>query len=67
MQGNAAQCNARGSDLGPPLFTVREVAAKLQVSIATVYKAIHTGLLPAVRVVGQFRIAPAEPERLGEP
>jgi len=46
--------------LGPPLLTVRETAARLRVSTATVYKAIRAGVLPAVRIVGQFRIGAAD-------
>jgi len=39
------------------LLTVREVAAQLSVSTATVYKLCTTRELPCVRVLGAIRIA----------
>ena len=64
VQQNAPACRKNGSVLGPPMLTVGEVAAILRVSTATVYKAIRAGMVPAVRVVGQFRIALPDVERL---
>ena len=46
------------------MLTVGEVAAILRVSTATVYKAVRAGAIPAVRIVGQFRIAAPDLERL---
>jgi excisionase family DNA binding protein len=42
------------------LITVREVAKRLGVSTATVYKLCTTRQLPCVRVLGAIRIAPAD-------
>ncbi len=50
--------------MGPPLLTVAEVAGILRLSTATVYKAIRAGVIPAVRIVGQFRVAVPDMERL---
>jgi excisionase family DNA binding protein len=63
VQQDAGECREFGSVLGPPTLTVGEVAAILRVSTATVYKAIRTGLLPAFRVVGQFRVVRTDLER----
>jgi excisionase family DNA binding protein len=41
-----------------PLLTVREVAARLRVSRATVYRLVQTGALPALRVSNSIRVAP---------
>jgi excisionase family DNA binding protein len=41
-------------------LTVREVAALLCVSTASVYKLCATRQLPYVRVLGAIRIAPAD-------
>jgi excisionase family DNA binding protein len=41
-----------------PLLTVGEVAARLRVSKATVYKLCTSGRLPAIRVLNAVRIAP---------
>ena len=40
--------------------TVREVATRLCVSTATVYKLCATGKLPHSRVLGAIRVAPAD-------
>jgi len=37
-------------------FTVAEVAARMQVSKMTVYRLVHAGDLPAVRVGRSFRV-----------
>jgi excisionase family DNA binding protein len=38
------------------LLTVREVAAKLRVSRATVYRLVQSGALPVLRVSNSIRI-----------
>jgi excisionase family DNA binding protein len=38
-------------------FTVAEVAARMQVSKMTVYRLVHAGDLPAVRVGRSFRVS----------
>jgi excisionase family DNA binding protein len=38
-------------------LSVREVAAKLRVSPKSIYRAVHRGELPTVRVGRQFRIS----------
>ena len=38
------------------LLTVREVADAMRVSTMTVYRLIHSGALPAIRVGKHFRI-----------
>jgi excisionase family DNA binding protein len=40
------------------LLTVREVAAQLGVSVATVYKLCTRRQLPYVRILGAIRVAP---------
>jgi excisionase family DNA binding protein len=50
-----------GADGG--LLTVREVAARLKVSTATVYKLCRRGVLRHVRVLNALRIAPADLDR----
>ena len=50
----------RASELGQMKFlTVAEVAALMRVSRMTVYRLVHSGELPAVRVGRSFRV----PER----
>ena len=46
--------------VGDHLLSVREVAARLGVSTATVYKLCERGELPHVRVSNAIRIAPAD-------
>jgi excisionase family DNA binding protein len=41
-------------------LTVREVAARLCVSTATVYKLCSTGQLTHIRVLGAIRVAPGD-------
>ncbi len=41
------------------LLTIREVAAQLRLSTATVYKLCAQGELPHVRVLNSIRVAPA--------
>jgi excisionase family DNA binding protein len=42
-----------------PLLTVAEVAAMLRVSKMTIYRLVHAGDLPALRVSRSFRIPAA--------
>ncbi|MGQ0573416.1 MAG: helix-turn-helix domain-containing protein [Pseudonocardia sp.] len=43
-------------------FTVAEVAARMLVSKMTVYRLVHSGELPAVRVGRSFRVSRAAVE-----
>ena len=43
-------------ELPGPLLTVGEVAARLRVSRATVYRLVHLGTLPVLRVSNSIRI-----------
>ena len=46
-----------GTSLGPVEFlTVAEVASMMRVSKMTVYRLVHSGELPAVRVGKSFRV-----------
>jgi excisionase family DNA binding protein len=48
---------ANSGDLSDPKFlTVAEVAAMMRVSKMTVYRLVHGGELPAVRVGRSFRV-----------
>ncbi|MFJ9598272.1 helix-turn-helix domain-containing protein [Streptomyces virginiae] len=40
-----------------PLLTVAEVAAVMRVSKMTVYRLVHNGHLPSIRVGRSFRVA----------
>jgi excisionase family DNA binding protein len=42
------------------LLTVREVAGRLNVSTATVYKLANSGKLPHVRVANAIRVEPSD-------
>ena len=44
------------------VFTPREVANRLKVSVATIHRLIRRSMLPAVKVGGQYRILAAELE-----
>jgi excisionase family DNA binding protein len=44
------------------LLSVREVATRLRVSTATVYKLVHKGELPHIRVVNTVRVRPTDLE-----
>jgi excisionase family DNA binding protein len=46
----------RGSGADEPLLTVKEVAARLKVSTATVYKLVDRGDLACVRVANSIRV-----------
>ncbi len=49
--------NSGSSDLSDSQFlTIAEVAAKIRVSKMTVYRIVHSGELPAVRVGRSFRV-----------
>jgi excisionase family DNA binding protein len=49
--------NSSSGDLSDPKFlTVAEVAAMMRVSKMTVYRLVHGGDLPAVRVGRSFRV-----------
>jgi excisionase family DNA binding protein len=39
-----------------PLLTIAEVAAVLRVSKMTIYRLVHTGELPAIRIGRSFRV-----------
>jgi excisionase family DNA binding protein len=52
-----------GGEADDGLLTVREVAARLKVSTATVYKLCRRGMLRHVRVLNVLRIAPADLDR----
>ncbi len=47
---------ARGATSGSQFLTVAEVAALMRVSKMTVYRLVHNGELPAVRVGRSFRV-----------
>lgn len=50
----------------PRFLTVAEVAELLRVSKMTVYRMVHTGELPAVRVKRSFRVPLKAVEELSE-
>jgi len=56
----AGICSPFAAPVLQAFLTVREVAARLSVSTATVYKLCTTHQLPCVRVLGAIRIAPAD-------
>lgn len=47
-----------------PFLTVAEVAESLRVSKMTVYRMVHSGELPAVRVGRSFRVPEAAVDQL---
>ncbi len=49
--------DGRGDISDVKFLTVAEVAAMMRVSKMTVYRQVHTGELPAVRVGRSFRVA----------
>jgi len=57
---DAPFCSPFAAPVLQGLLTVREVAARLQVSTATVYKLCARHELPHVRVLGAIRVAPAD-------
>ena len=48
--------NPTGAGGDPEFMTVAEVAARMRVSKMTVYRLLHGGELPAVRVGRSFRV-----------
>ena len=48
--------NSHGDISDPHFLTVAEVAAMMRVSKMTVYRLVHSGELPAVRVGRSFRV-----------
>ena len=40
----------------PPMLTIQDVAAILQISVRTAYKLVHAGDLPYIHVRGCIRI-----------
>lgn len=57
---------AQSSRTAPQLYTVAEVAELARVSRMTVYRMVHAGDLPAVRVGNSYRVPkPAVDELLG--
>ena len=48
--------NTHGDISGVTFLTVAEVAAMMRVSKMTVYRLVHSGELPAVRVGRSFRV-----------
>ena len=48
--------NSSGDLSDPKFLTVAEVAAMMRVSKMTVYRLVHSGELPAVRVGRSFRV-----------
>lgn len=51
-----AEVRAGGATAGSQFLTVAEVAALMRVSKMTVYRLVHNGELPAVRVGRSFRV-----------
>jgi excisionase family DNA binding protein len=49
--------NSTGGLSDPKFLTIAEVAAMMRVSKMTVYRLVHGGELPAVRVGRSFRVA----------
>jgi len=45
-----------GDLAGEKFLTIAEVAARLRVSKMTVYRVVHSGELPAIRVGRSFRV-----------
>jgi excisionase family DNA binding protein len=70
MQFGAPVVRELPPDPGPheSLLTVREVASRLRVSSASVYKLCRRGALPGFRIGGALRFQPAAiDEYLGRP
>lgn len=60
----------RPGDDGPSFLTVAEVAEMARVSRMTVYRMVHAGELPAIRVGRSYRVPAAAVRRMlseGEP
>lgn len=54
----------QNSSRGPQFYTVAEVAELTRVSRMTVYRMVHSGELPAVRVGGSYRVPVTAVEKL---
>ncbi|MGA8847186.1 MAG: helix-turn-helix domain-containing protein [Nocardioides sp.] len=48
--------NSQGPTSDPKFLTIAEVAGMMRVSKMTVYRLVHSGELPAVRVGRSFRV-----------
>lgn len=55
-----------GQQAKTQLLTVAEVAALMRVSKMTVYRLVHNGELPAVRVGRSFRVHAKRPRHVGD-
>ena len=51
---------ARREAAGDHLFTINEIAERMRVSKMTVYRLIHQGALPALRIGRSFRVGATE-------
>lgn len=56
VPGDRNEFADRGNANGSQFLTVAEVAALMRVSKMTVYRLVHNGELPAVRVGRSFRV-----------
>ncbi|MBJ8339783.1 MULTISPECIES: helix-turn-helix domain-containing protein [Antrihabitans] len=55
-QGSGSSSDGQGTLGGTQFLTVAEVASLMRVSKMTVYRLVHGGELPAVRVGRSFRV-----------
>ena len=55
-ESRCSMSNTPGDHADPKFLTVAEVAAMMRVSKMTVYRLVHNGELPAVRVGRSFRV-----------
>jgi excisionase family DNA binding protein len=56
-----SRCNVSNGDISEARFlTVAEVASTMRVSKMTVYRLLHSGELPAVRVGRSFRVVESD-------
>ena len=64
MSSTKVRCNmaesSSGDISGVKFLTVAEVAAVMRVSKMTVYRLLHSGELPAVRVGRSFRVVESD-------
>ncbi|WP_040751096.1 helix-turn-helix domain-containing protein [Nocardia transvalensis] len=56
MSGNSSASTGPAIGGGTQFLTVAEVASLMRVSKMTVYRLVHSGELPAVRVGRSFRV-----------
>ena len=59
-ESRCTMVNLSGDHADPKFLTVAEVAAMMRVSKMTVYRLVHNGELPAVRVGRSFRVTEAD-------